>query len=319
MSTANIIAPSILKIFRDKQYLIILQGSRGSGKTFFASELKKIHPNIEICSIDDFFLETHTEYNKSSVSDAYYFCKQKTRKNLQAGKTVIYNNVNLDDTQLDDIVTEAKMKRICPIILRFLPVWNEEKCVKVAEVFHPNMQFQNYGKQTIIRDNINLIHFQNIQKLGCFGIRSYMIQDLGQDNSETSERIIFTQCPSNIDNLKQKYLEAGYFQEKQKTPKAPRLQGMQHPPTQSIQPLMHLPPSFSTMVTDNASLPPIFDAQMEIIAQRYTVESLQNQVEELQEQLAYLSCYMAQNPYQRIKQRSFKRERSETETVVCDE
>lgn len=305
MTTTNIIHPNILKIFKSKQYLVILQGSRGSGKTFFATELKKIYPDIEICSMDDFFLEKQTEYNKSDVSDAYRYCKQKTRAFLHSGKTVIYNNTNLDDAQLDDIITEAKIKKICPIFLRFLPTWNEEKCVEIARTFHPIIKSQVI-KQTIIRDNINMIHFQNRHKLGCFGILSYLIHDLELDfnQDQNQEKIMFTQCSSKIDDLKQKYLEAGYFQEKQKPPKQPILRGIQNPSI--IPPTMQLPQSM----------------EMEIIEQRHKVviETLQKQVEDLQEQLASLSCSSncTQDPRERRMFRRIKRTRSESEIIVLE-
>jgi predicted kinase len=302
MATTNIINPNILKIFKSKQYLVILQGSRGSGKTFFASELKKIYPDIEICSMDDFFLDKQTEYNKSDVSDAYRYCKQKTRAFLHSGKTVIYNNTNLDDAQLDDIITEAKIKKICPIFLRFLPTWNEEKCVEIARTFHPIIKSQVI-KQTIIRDNINMIHFQNRHKLGCFGILSYLIHDI--DIDQNYEKIMFTQCSSKIDNLKQKYLEAGYFQEKQKPPKQPILRGIQNPAI--IPPIMQLPPSM----------------EKEFIEQRHKVviETLQKQIEDLQEQLTNLSCSsnFTQDFRERRILRSIKRGRSEDENIVLDE
>lgn len=268
MSTNHIFDPNIIKIFKDKQYLIILQGTRGSGKTFFASELKKKYPNIEICSSDDYFNQLNTEYCKNNVADAYRFCKQKTLSFLEKGKTVIYNNTNLNDSQLDDIITNTKSKKICCIILRFFPTWDEEKCVNFAKIFHPITQ-QHITKQNIIRDNINLIHFQNKHKLGCFGIQSYLNQDL----------ILFKHFPSKIDDLKQKYLQAGYIniiKEKQKPPKTSKHQIMQ---TTQNPPFFELPPSVK-----------IEQRNLEI-----KVDHLQKQVENLQEKLEALSFSISES------------------------
>jgi hypothetical protein len=291
MTTVNIIDPNIFKIFKDKQYLIILQGSRGSGKTYFSSELKKTYPNIEICSFDDFFTETTTEYSKNLSEDAFLFCKKKTKSFLQSGKTVIYNNTNLDDGHLDDIIISAKSKKICCIILRFFPIWDEEKCLEFAKIFHPITQ-SKITKQNIIRDNINLIHFQNRHKLGCFGIQSFLVPNLNFMLKDKKEEIIIFKYfnSSKIDDLKQKYLKNGYFQEKQKIPKAPKHKGI--PATNLNMEFMQLPPSM----------------QIEFIAQKHKVESLQKKVDELQEQLSNLS-YLTSNA--KKLNRNVKRTRSD--------
>jgi hypothetical protein len=271
----HIISPNIINLFKNKQYLIILQGCRGSGKTVFSLELKKLHPNIEICSVDDFFDNSpkNIEHTRQNLIDAYHFCKQKIKNFLREGKTVIYNNINLNDSQLDDIITETKSQKISCILLRFLPIWDEETCSFFARRFHPITQ-QNITKQNIIRDNINLIQFQNKHKLPCFGIQPSLIPNLNLkgniSQNSNSDIFFFKPYSPNIENLKQRYFKAGYIQEKQKIPNTPKnkiLQASENPP------FMELPPA----------------VQLELITQNNKITSLQKQIEDLQKQLAELS------------------------------
>jgi hypothetical protein len=207
-------------LYDDKKYLIILQGSRGSGKTYFAYQLKKIKPRFEVCSIDDYYTENGEKFGKN-LSDAYSYCKQKTKAFLTTGTSVIYNNTNLDYLQIEDLIKEAKDGGFCPVIFKFYTSWNEEMCVKIARYFHPITQ-STCDKQTIIRDNGLLFMFKSKEKITTVGITS-ILPDIpngfNQQHIENSAdnciyNIIFKKndhIGTDIEKMKAEYIAKNWF------------------------------------------------------------------------------------------------------------
>lgn len=203
-----------LKGNRAKKYFVILQGPRGSGKTFFAHELKQFFdthtektPNFQIVSIDDYC------DGSQSLANAYKSCKQNIKTILSNGASVIYNNTNLEESQIYDVVDFARnlTNKVHIFIVRFFPSWTEEKSVEIVKYFHPTTQ-QNASKQTIIRDNIVLFSFKNKINLPIFGICSNIIEN----------KMYFTQTsPQNLILKKKEYVDVGYYRE-QIIPKTPK-------------------------------------------------------------------------------------------------
>jgi predicted kinase len=258
------IDPEILKIFRDKKYLIFLQGCRGSGKTLFAHELQKHFPAMQIASIEEYFSSNNIEYNKHLEPDAYQFCKQLTNNYLNSGQSVIYCNSNLQENQIENLIEEAKNHKVCAIILRFLPNWNEEKCVEIAKFTKPNTQ-KNIQKNLIIKDNVKLINYKNKNKLGLFGVKCILNSD---------SEITFERTMPVTDNLKKLYIEKKLYKEieiiKNNTCPNPKLKPKQN---NTFMPFERLPPA----------------VKLELIQKRLKVEELQQQIQDLQQQLSGLN------------------------------
>jgi predicted kinase len=296
------IHPQIIKIFSKEKYFVILQGCRGSGKKQFANELKRYfdkmnqreqqeNPDVqiekkkhylqfEICSIDDYYIDMRDEFGRN-LSEAYSYCKHKARSILNAGKSVIYNNMNLDNNQMADIIQYAKNLNFCTIILRFFPEWDEVKCVEIARFFHPITQ-STTEKQTIIRDNIVMFNFENefrdntnngkIHKLPLFGIRPQMIQKIGEP-----EKMIFGSVSPDMKHKKQEYITAGFYKEKPIVPKAPRIRPI----------IANANQNQDSPVSEFCELPSAI--KLELIKKNTRIQNLEQQLEEMSEQLRELT------------------------------
>jgi hypothetical protein len=282
---------NILRVFKPKSYLVILQGSSGSGKTPFASELKRYFEEIdsqprhfEICSIDEYYQDQSIEYSKATLSDAYHFCKSKIKTCIRNGTSIIYNNKNLDDEYLTDIVQCAKENKFCAIILRFFPQWNEEKSVEIAKYFHPLTESQT-TKGTIISENVKMLNFQNKHKMGVFGVTTRL---------EQNDKIIFVsnqQIDATMKNLKREYIEKKHISDKPQKQK--KIIPMQQP-TLCPSPIQ-LPPQFQ--------VPP--SIQLKLIGQQHKISSLEKEVEDLQRRLSDLTCGAPHVRFERKRCREF--------------
>lgn len=200
----------VRKLHEGKKYLVLLQGPRGSGKTFFAQELAKIFPEYQICSIDEFCTQGQNR------NDAYSSCKQQIKSYLRAGVSVIYNDRNLRDDYIKDLIQEAKNLKITVIIFRFFPDWSETDSAELAKIHHPTTE-QSCCSDSIISDNKIMFEFNNDLKLPHFGIRCIRI------SNETTQTIAFTSCPPNLDAKKRMYIEKGLWKEPIVIPKAPKI------------------------------------------------------------------------------------------------
>ena len=69
--------------------LILVRGLSGSGKTTVA---ELIVPKAEVCSADDFFVNSKTgayEFDGSKLKDAHAYCQRKCRLRMAAGAPVV--------------------------------------------------------------------------------------------------------------------------------------------------------------------------------------------------------------------------------------
>jgi predicted kinase len=248
----------LIKIFsKHRKYFVVLQGPRGSGKQQFANELqsffyqitmnnkKELERRIEenpdelieninninniecktfmICSIDDYYNENNYSFGKN-LSLSYSYCKNKAKKYMKDGYSIIYNNTNLDEKQYTDIVHESMSLGYCPIILRFFTSYSENEHVHVSRYYHPITQ-QTCSKQTIIRDNIVMFHFKNEFEiytqdgtknkkiLPMFGVKSDIIEK--KDNQYIFD---FDITSPNMEQLKFNYITRGWFNDIPQTP-----------------------------------------------------------------------------------------------------
>jgi hypothetical protein len=303
----------LINIFsKKKKYFVILQGPRGSGKTQFTNELqailsnnitdKNIEENIEenpdklmenlndinckffvICSIDDYYNENNYSFGKN-LSLSYSYCKNKAKKFMKDGYSIIYNNTNLDEKQYTDIINECISLGYCPIILRFFTAYDEKVCVQVSRDYHPITQ-QTCSKQTIIRDNIVMFHFKNEFEilmpdgkknkkiLPIFGVKSNISQK--RDNQYIFE---FNITNPNIDELKNSYISKGWFID---IPPAPKLKPLIQ--TKEVPEFNLGAPAFNN--TDD--IPP--SIKYEMIMKDQKIQSLEDKIAELENQLKDLS------------------------------
>lgn len=243
---------------KERKYFVILQGARGSGKTYFANELANFKNEIAdtilsdykgesiempvldldkmnakrfvVCSNDDYYNDTGDIYGRN-LSVAYDYCKNKVKEIMEKKQhSIIYNNTNLDESQYKDIVYESIKMGYYPIILRFLPSYDEDTSVIIAKHYHRYLK-ETCSRQTIIRDNIVLLRFQNefdnhkqdrkFMQLPIFGIRTHLKNNIYNDDFEKMNFKLHSPC---LNDLKHKYIENGWIMKKVfKSPETPKL------------------------------------------------------------------------------------------------
>jgi hypothetical protein len=193
---------SIAKIFRNKRYFVILQGCRGSGKTIFCQQFKQCYPNIEYYSIDDYYNEMNIEYNTSHIRKSHEYCKRKIKEMMKTTHSIFYNNTNFNEDHFADLVEEAKINDMLPIILRFMPHYdkndNELVCAHFAQIHHPQIQQNILHKKGIIDDNKKLFRYTNKLKLNIFGV--YV------KYNKITQTFFFQQCSPHMKILMEEYI-----------------------------------------------------------------------------------------------------------------
>jgi len=244
----------ILQIFREKKYFVILQGCHGSGKQYFAENLKRYFNSFEICSFNDYF--KNNTFNKKNMIEAYDYCKVFIKNCLNNEMPVLYNHTNLVEEKLEDLINLAKSKGYCVMLLKFFPSYNEDMCIEVAKYFHNQTQ-HNIVKQTIINDNIKFINYQNKNRLPAFGIKIELV--------EGTRDLKFTSISPDINSLKELYLHNGWLN-KSNGFEAPFVR------SRSVSPL-RLPPA----------------VEIEIAKKDKHIEKLEDKVKKLEKELEYLS------------------------------
>jgi predicted kinase len=193
---------NVLRIIKNKSYLIILQGVNGSGKSHFSNQLKKHFPEFEICSDDDYYNLGIKNISKSILhKNASCYCKTRAKGLIVSGISVIYNNINLHEESLRDVIQFAKECKFCIVLLRFIPTWNEQFCANMYNNYKTNMA--NICVDNVIQQNIELLKYKNAENIPRFGISVYI-------NSETCE-LIFTARDPHLTDIKNKYIKNGYI------------------------------------------------------------------------------------------------------------
>lgn len=259
----SIISNNIFNIFKREKYFVLLQGVRGSGKKLFCIEMQKKYPELVICSFYDYLDDRNEEYKKTMSADCFKYCKEKAKQALNSNKSVIYNNTNTDETKNKDLIKSARDLKYSVIILRFMPKWDEDMCVNIYSHYHPKLQF-NISKQTVINDYINLIKYENKNKLSLFGISVTPIKNTTLFNYETFS--------PNLEAKKKEYVEKKYYieiiKETQKTKKLSHKQ----------MPKMQIP---------EFVLPPVIQEQLQtqnsqILFMMDQISAMQKQMENIQ-------------------------------------
>lgn len=237
MSQNTSLDKSVIKIFRNKRYFVIMQGCRGSAKTTFCHEFKKYYPIVDFCSLDDYYTEQNIPYDDSEIKRSYEHCKQKLKHLMTTNHSILYNNTNLNENHLDDLIQEAKKNEMFPIILRFMPRFdkndNESMCTKFTHHHHPLTQ-QHCNKQSIIEDNKKMLQYENKNHLNTFGIKVTYHQ--------STNSFYFSQSSPNLTQLKNDYIEKGWVVPKIIYPKQPK-----QSKNNNQVPHMLLPPTYSQM------------------------------------------------------------------------
>lgn len=202
---------NIKKIIKNKQYLIILQGIRGSCYNIFAFEFMKAfiqsgHSKLCCHSPEDFFTPEKQSfaYKTNMYSDALLNCKKNILQSLCDGNSVIFNHTNLEENKFNDLISECKKRNICVIIFRFFPKMTEEHCANYAKLWFPYTQ-SSCVKQSIINDNVKLLNYKNFNKLTIFGIKC------SEEIINNNVILSFTQSSSSLDKLKNLYIEKNLY------------------------------------------------------------------------------------------------------------
>lgn len=293
---------------RSKKYFLILQGSMGSGKTQFSVELQSLlSEEIEegnkmfiICSIDDYYSENNYSFEKNP-SLAYSYCEKKAKEYIKKGHSVIYNNTNLVENHLKDIVQYAVTSNYYPIIMRFFTTYDEDTCVQIANIYHSIID-KSCVKQSIINDNIAMFQFKNkfeillhsekkISKgIPIFGIRSSISQKLNDQYI-----FDFNMDISNLDELKNYYIMNGWYNE---IPSSPRIK----PEIEKKEiPELDLGESVFNNCYNIDDIPP--PIKYEIILKEQKIKSLEEKVIELENQLKELTIGTIKKGDDRRRQR----------------
>lgn len=257
----SLISDNIFKIFKKEKYFILLQGVRGSGKKLFCSEMQKKYPELVVCSFYDYLDDNNEEYKKSMSAECFKYSKDKAKKALNLGKSVIYNNTNTDEAKNEDLIKLARDLKFSVIILRFIPKWDEDMCVNIYSHYHPKLQY-NVSKQTIIKDYINLIKYENKNKLSLFGISVSPI-------TKSESLFKYETFSPNLEAKRKEYIEKKYYIEPVK--ETTKL-NFKHNPQIQI-PQLVLPPVFQEQLKTQNS---------QILFLMEQINAMQKQIENIQ-------------------------------------
>lgn len=216
-----------------KKRVLVLQGIPASGKTYFAQNYKKIHPNVEIIERDEIREEIQPGYFKqkpnNSVEHQVTLKANSLLKTFLADeitKTIIISDTNLNPQRLEKLLREIKsFNKNAEIVVETMPdSSNLDLCAKrnrtrekkvpedvltrfyrrYLSQFLPKVDFA--GKQLLFVGDVHS-QYSNLQNLvNHFGFKNYYYVFLGDINdsryplTHTSEdpEISFLKCYSLV-------------------------------------------------------------------------------------------------------------------------
>lgn len=128
--------------------LILVRGVPGSGKSTFA---KKNFPDFPVIEADDYFYQDgEYKFDPSKISDAHKDCQYRTRKLLEAGRSVVVANTFTQLWEMDAYLDLAYKFDAELVVYRCKGNYTNVHGVPPEKVKQMQDRFQNYPGEIIV-------------------------------------------------------------------------------------------------------------------------------------------------------------------------